>query len=123
MATGSDRKKIPITVMNHAMRSPAVPLPSQNPEAGCVTPATVADHIEPHRGDFTEFRLGPLRSLCADCHNGLDRNNAPRAPGPRDGTDPNHPWNAAPPHRERLALPERLLHLAEGIVARQPHVR
>ena len=37
-------------------------------------------HIEPHRGDFTAFRLGQLRSLCADCYNRLDRNNAPRAP-------------------------------------------
>jgi 5-methylcytosine-specific restriction endonuclease McrA len=65
-------------------------------EAGLVTPATVADHIEPHRGDFTAFRLGPLRSLCADCHNGLDRTNSPRAPVREDGTpsDPNHPWNA-----------------------------
>jgi hypothetical protein len=29
-------------------------------EAGRVTPATVADHIVPHRGDFTAFRLGEL---------------------------------------------------------------
>jgi hypothetical protein len=40
-------------------------------EAGRVTPATVADHDPPHRGDFTAFRLGPLRSLCADCLTGL----------------------------------------------------
>jgi hypothetical protein len=55
-------------------------------------------HIEPHRGDFTAFRLGQLRSLCADCHNGLDdANNAPRYPVREDGTpsDPRHPWNAA----------------------------
>ena len=49
-------------------------------EAGRVTPAAVADHIEPHRGDFAAFRLGQLRSLCADCHNTLDRTNSPRAP-------------------------------------------
>jgi hypothetical protein len=61
-------------------------------EAGRVTPATVAD---PHRGDFTAFRLGPLRSLSVDCHNRLDRTNSPRAPVRADGTpsDPNHPWN------------------------------
>jgi hypothetical protein len=38
-------------------------------EAGRVTPATVADHLEPHRGDFTAFRLVPavgLRSLATD---------------------------------------------------------
>ena len=59
-------------------------------EAGRVTLATVADHIEPHRGDFAAFRLGPLRRLD-------NANNAPRAPVCADGTpsDPNHPWNAA----------------------------
>jgi len=66
-------------------------------EAGRVTPATVCDHVVPHRGDFTAFRLGPLRSLCAECHNRLNANNAPRAPVREDGTpsDPKHPWNAA----------------------------
>jgi hypothetical protein len=65
-------------------------------ERGIVTPATVADHDPPHRGDLTAFKLGPLRSLCAECHNRLDANNAPRAPVREDGTpsDPNHPWNA-----------------------------
>jgi 5-methylcytosine-specific restriction enzyme A len=36
---------------------------------GKITPATVADHIEPHRGDFNKFVLGRLQSLCRDCHN------------------------------------------------------
>ena len=65
-------------------------------EDGRVTPATVADDVTPHRGDYTAFRLGQLRSLCADCHNRLDRTNNPRAPVREDGTpsDPNHPWNA-----------------------------
>src|SRR6516164_5308300 len=64
-------------------------------EAGRDTPATVADHLVPHRGDFTAFRLGPLRRFCADCHNRLNRTNAPRAPVRADGTpsDPKHPWN------------------------------
>ena len=67
-------------------------------EAGCVTPATVADHIEPHRGNYE--RLGKLRSLCVECHNALDANNhAPvrrRSPVRADGTpsDPRHWWNA-----------------------------
>jgi hypothetical protein len=67
-------------------------------ERGRVTPATVADHIEPHRGDFAAFRLGELRSLCADCHNGLDGTNRPgRSPVRPDGTpsDPHHTWNRA----------------------------
>lgn len=35
---------------------------------GVTTVATVADHIEPHRGDWNEFWLGPLQSLCKPCH-------------------------------------------------------
>jgi hypothetical protein len=62
-------------------------------------PATVADHVVPHRGDYALFRLGKLRSLCVECHNALDANNrAPvrsRSPVRADGTpsDPRHPWN------------------------------
>ena len=37
-------------------------------EAGRVTPATVADHVVPHKGDYRAFKLGELRSLCAECH-------------------------------------------------------
>jgi hypothetical protein len=57
-----------------------------------VTPATVADHVVWHRGEFAVFKLGQLRS---DCHNVLGRTNSPRAPVRADGTpsDPNHPWN------------------------------
>lgn len=35
---------------------------------GFVTPATVADHIVPHRGDPELFENGELQSLCASCH-------------------------------------------------------
>jgi hypothetical protein len=64
-------------------------------EAGRVTPATVADHDPPHRGDFTAFELGPLRSLCIECHARLGADNAPRFPVRADGTpsNPNHFWN------------------------------
>ena len=34
---------------------------------GLIVPATVADHITPHRGDPVLFE-GPLQSLCAACH-------------------------------------------------------
>jgi 5-methylcytosine-specific restriction protein A len=37
-------------------------------KAGKVTPATIADHIEPHGGDYTKFVLGKLQSLCEPCH-------------------------------------------------------
>jgi 5-methylcytosine-specific restriction endonuclease McrA len=37
-------------------------------QAGKVTPATVADHVIPHRGDEAKFWGGELQSLCAACH-------------------------------------------------------
>ena len=40
-------------------------------EQGRITPATVADHIEPHLGDYNKFVLNELRSLCAPCHDAL----------------------------------------------------
>lgn len=39
-------------------------------DAGRVTPATVCDHVEPHRGDPVRFWGGPFQSLCASCHSG-----------------------------------------------------
>lgn len=33
-----------------------------------IEPATVADHITPHREDERLFWSGPLQSLCATCH-------------------------------------------------------
>lgn len=36
---------------------------------GHVTPATVADHVVPHRGDYDLFWFGELQSLCATHHN------------------------------------------------------
>ena len=36
---------------------------------GQITPATVADHVVPHRCDPECFRRGELQSLCATCHN------------------------------------------------------
>ena len=35
---------------------------------GRITAATIADHIEPHRGDKVKFWRGALQSLCAECH-------------------------------------------------------
>jgi 5-methylcytosine-specific restriction enzyme A len=64
---------------------------------GRITLATVADHDPPHRGDWNRFRLGPLQSLCFDCHK---RKSADDIHGYRcdigdDGLpiDPNHPFN------------------------------
>jgi 5-methylcytosine-specific restriction protein A len=32
------------------------------------TPATQADHVEPHRGDVVKFLTGKLQSMCKVCH-------------------------------------------------------
>ena len=32
------------------------------------TPATIVDHVKSHRGDWNEFWLGELQSLCKNCH-------------------------------------------------------
>jgi 5-methylcytosine-specific restriction enzyme A len=37
-------------------------------ERGIVTPATICDHVEPHRGDINKFWVGALQSLCLQCH-------------------------------------------------------
>lgn len=35
---------------------------------GRVEPATVVDHVDPHRGDMDKFWYGKLQSLCKHCH-------------------------------------------------------
>lgn len=62
-------------------------------ERGLLTPATIADHIEPHRGDRAAFWHGDLQSLCGTCHSstkarmeagkgaGCDVSGNPYAPG------------------------------------------
>ncbi len=47
----------------------AEPLCRMCAEAGKLTPATVCDHVEPHRGDWHRFVHGPFQSLCDSCHN------------------------------------------------------
>ena len=69
---------------------------------GLVVPATVADHIEPHKGDWEAFLGGALQSLCFECHNTrkkADENRGySRELGP-DGwpIDPKHPANVVKP--------------------------
>lgn len=64
---------------------------------GVVTPATIADHVEPHGGDYTKFVLGKLQSLCEPCHApkwAADKRGYSNAVGD-DGypLDPAHPFN------------------------------
>jgi 5-methylcytosine-specific restriction enzyme A len=68
-------------------------------ERGIVTPATICDHVEPHRGDVNRFWLGPFQSLCKECHDSAKRFVERRGYRPDIGLDgwpldPNHPCYA-----------------------------
>ena len=70
-------------------------------KAGKTTIATIADHIEPHHGDWNNFRLGDLQSLCSTCHEStkkLMQNRGFDNLVGADGypTDPDHPVNKLP---------------------------
>jgi 5-methylcytosine-specific restriction enzyme A len=65
---------------------------------GVLTPATIADHVEPHKGNWNLFVLGELQSLCASCHNSSKRYIEERGYSIDVGddgwpTDPKHPAN------------------------------
>jgi 5-methylcytosine-specific restriction protein A len=65
---------------------------------GLIVPASVADHIVPHRGGDAAFWEGALQSLCASCH--YRHKQATERSGKRTGNaadgsplDPAHHWN------------------------------
>jgi 5-methylcytosine-specific restriction enzyme A len=64
---------------------------------GRLTPATVADHFPAHNDDYTAFVRGPLRSLCAACHDALQgfKHKGYSSEIGLDGypIDPAHPFN------------------------------
>ena len=65
-------------------------------DEGRVTPATIADHVEPHRGNQFKFFLGELQSLCSTHHESSKKRQERRGYSTQVGidgwpTDPNHP--------------------------------
>lgn len=65
-------------------------------QRGIVEPATICDHVEPHRGDVNKSWLGPFQSLCGECHRSAKRYVELRGFRPDIGadgwpTDPKHP--------------------------------
>jgi 5-methylcytosine-specific restriction enzyme A len=73
------------------------PLCAMCKKQGKVTAATVADHVEPHRGDAVKFWQGKLQSLCSTCHNIRKRmieKHGHSAACDQDGLplDEGHPW-------------------------------
>jgi 5-methylcytosine-specific restriction endonuclease McrA len=67
--------------------------------SGRETPATVVDHVQPHRGDWNLFWAREnLQALCATCHSGIKRIEENKGHSQAcDATglplDPRHPWN------------------------------
>lgn len=64
-----------------------------------ITAATVADHLEPHRGDPDRFWHGPLQSLCKAHHDATKQRTERRGYSTACGVDgwpidPRHPANA-----------------------------
>lgn len=63
-----------------------------------VTVASVADHVEPHRGNDAAFWTGALQSLCSSCHS-THKQRAEKSGrtlgNSTDGAplDPSHHWN------------------------------
>jgi 5-methylcytosine-specific restriction protein A len=80
----------------------ADPLCRMCAERGCLVPASVADHVTPHRGGDAAFWEGALQSLCASCHS--RHKQAAERSGKRTGSaadgaplDPAHHWNQPGP--------------------------
>lgn len=76
----------------------ASPLCAMCEREGLVVPATVADHVVPHRGNPDLFWSGELQSLCASHHNGLKQAQERRGYSIEIGSDgwpidPRHPSN------------------------------
>ena len=61
---------------------------------GRVTIATVADHIEAHKGDEHKFWCGRLQSLCAPCHN-CGKQREERGFGPQKVDEQGYPIDGA----------------------------
>ena len=78
------------------------PLCNKCLQRGHVVPATVADHVTPHRGDQQAFWFGQLQSLCAPCHSRfkqIEEVHGYSTDIDADGwpIDPRHPANAGRP--------------------------
>jgi len=79
----------------HQLR--AEPLCAFCTRLGRTVPATVADHVEPHRGDLDLFWNGALQSLCKFCHDSVKKraeDSGAELGCDVDGTpiDPSHHW-------------------------------
>jgi 5-methylcytosine-specific restriction enzyme A len=63
--------------------------------------ATVADHVESHRGVWNDFWLGKLQSLCSNCHKSAKRLVDERGFDPMIGVDGMPVDRRHPAYRQR----------------------
>lgn len=89
-------------------------------EEGVHTPATVSDHVIPHKGNVELFRFGELQSLCVDHHNSRKQRLECHGFDSKIGldgwpVDPNHPANSKcnsfgprPTYPVARVVPERI---------------
>ncbi len=63
--------RLPRWARRAALQMKQHPLCKMCLERGEFTPATIADHIEPHKGDAFKFWYGKLQSLCTYHHSSL----------------------------------------------------
>jgi len=69
-----------------------------------ITPASVCDHIQPHKGDEALFFAGPFQSLCKPCHDRHKQSEERRGYSTAVGldgwpVDERHPANGGKPAR------------------------
>lgn len=63
-------------------------------KVGRLTPAHIADHIEPHRGDRVKFWCGALQSLCETCHSSAKQREEGQGPSRLERrADPDSHWS------------------------------
>jgi hypothetical protein len=56
-------------------------------QRGLIVPAMIADHVEPHKGDYAKFAMGALQSLCYECHQADKRQSERMGYSTRIGVD------------------------------------
>lgn len=69
-------------------------------ELGEIVPATICDHVEPHRNRVELFFRGPFQGLCKPCHDAKKQREERLGFSPTIGADgwpvdDRHPFNAA----------------------------
>ena len=85
-----DRKSLYKTKAWHRIRWHQLqqhPLCAYCLKMGMTTPATIVDHIEPHRGDSVKFFAGPFQSLCKQHHDSAKQREEKRGMAQGCGAD------------------------------------